>query len=147
MQWLNFTISSSCDKITKKGNQGFVKQCNISIFLQMIMRIFGNRIEDEKRTVGVMIEMYCEAHHESGSSTLCKDCTSLLDYALTRIDICTFGIDKPSCEKCPVHCYKKEQREDIKKIMRYSGPRMLFSYPILTIKHLIRNRKTVSTIT
>jgi len=107
------------------------------------MKIFQNSIKDEKRTVGVMIEMYCSTHHNSGSSNLCKDCTILLDYALTRIDNCTFGIDKPSCEKCPVHCYKKEPRDDIKRIMSYSGPRMLFRHPILTVKHLIKNRKSI----
>ena len=108
------------------------------------MKIFQNSIEDEKRTVGVMISMYCSSHHNTDDSNLCQVCTSLLDYATTRIDSCTFGTDKPSCEKCPVHCYKKEPREDIKKIMRYSGPRMLFRHPILTIKHLINNRKLIS---
>lgn len=108
------------------------------------MKIFRNNIQDEKKTVNVMIMMYCNSHHNTNDGNLCKDCTSLLDYAITRIDDCTFGIDKPSCEKCPVHCYKKEHREEIKKIMRYSGPRMMFRHPVLTFKHLISNIKSAN---
>jgi len=36
-----------------------------------------------------------------------------------------------------VHCYAPEMREKIKEVMRYAGPRMLLSHPILAIAHLI----------
>ena len=32
-------------------------------------------------------------------------------------------------------------REKIRVVMRYSGPRMLFHHPILTIKHMVEERK------
>ncbi len=105
------------------------------------MSIFKNNIEDEKKTVKVMITMYCNSHHSNGE--LCNSCSSLLDYALSRIDNCVFGMDKPTCEKCPVHCYEKDQRDEIKKIMRYAGPRMLLRHPVLTIKHLVNNAKSL----
>ncbi len=126
--------TQSCTKILLIG---------ISIFLQVIMSIFKNNIEDEKKTVKVMITMYCNSHHDSSRGNMCNSCSSLLDYALSRIDNCVFGMDKPTCEKCPVHCYEKEQRDEIKKIMRYAGPRMLFRHPILTIKHLLNNRRHI----
>ena len=107
------------------------------------MRIFKNNIADEKKTVKVMIAMYCNSHHSNSNGELCSNCSSLLDYALSRIDNCVFGMDKPTCEKCPVHCYEKDQRDEIKKIMRYAGPRMLFRHPILTIKHLVNNAKSL----
>lgn len=104
------------------------------------MKIFQNSISSEKKTVKVMITMYCNSHHNTGKTAICSSCNSLLEYAISRIDNCPFGDDKPSCEKCPVHCYKNEQRDEIKKIMRYSGPRMLFKHPLLTIKHLLRKK-------
>ena len=69
-------------------------------------------------------------------SPLCPQCQALLDYAHKRLDHCKFGEDKPSCTRCPVHCYKPAMREHIRQVMRYSGPRMLLHDPIMAIKHL-----------
>ncbi|NQU32042.1 MAG: nitrous oxide-stimulated promoter family protein [Bacteroidetes bacterium] len=98
-----------------------------------------NRIKNEKKTVGVMITMYCSSRHGGKKDNLCYGCTNLLSYALIRIDNCVYGAIKPSCEKCPIHCYNDVSREQIRKIMRYSGPRMIFYHPILAFKHLIKN--------
>ena len=43
---------------------------------------------------------------------------------------------KTFCSQCKVHCYKTKQREQIRKVMRFSGPRMLFYHPIMAIRHL-----------
>lgn len=67
---------------------------------------------------------------------LCPQCQALLDYALQRLERCRFGEDKPSCTRCPVHCYKPAMREQIRQVMRYSGPRMLLHNPIMAIRHL-----------
>jgi hypothetical protein len=32
-------------------------------------------------------------------------------------------------------------RELIKKVMKYSGPKMIFHHPILAIKHLIESKR------
>ncbi len=32
-------------------------------------------------------------------------------------------------------------REKIREIMRFSGPRMIFYYPIMAIRHVIENKK------
>ena len=69
-------------------------------------------------------------------SSLCPQCQALLDYAHKRLDHCKFGEDKPSCTRCPVHCYKPDMREQIRQVMRYSGPRMLLHDPIMAIRHL-----------
>ncbi|MGQ9819712.1 MAG: nitrous oxide-stimulated promoter family protein [Candidatus Kapaibacteriales bacterium] len=42
------------------------------------------------------------------------------------MDNCPYGIEKPACNKCAIHCYKKDKREDIKRVRRFSGPKMLF---------------------
>lgn len=67
---------------------------------------------------------------------LCPQCQALLDYAHQRLERCRFGEDKPSCTRCPVHCYKPAMREQIRQVMRYSGPRMLLHDPIMAIRHL-----------
>ena len=67
---------------------------------------------------------------------LCPQCQALLDYAHQRQEHCKFGEDKPSCTRCPVHCYKPAMREHIRQVMRYSGPRMLLHDPIMAIRHL-----------
>ena len=93
------------------------------------------RIAEEKRTVRLMIGLYCQHHH--GGQELCEECKSLADYCDQRLDHCKFGESKTTCKKCPVHCYKADMRERIREVMRYSGPRMIFHYPMAAIRHLI----------
>ena len=33
---------------------------------------------------------------------------------------------KTFCSNCRAHCYRLEMREEIRKVMRFSGPRMIF---------------------
>lgn len=70
------------------------------------------------------------------SEALCGECDRLLAYANGRLERCPFGAKKPSCGHCPVHCYKPAMRRQIKDVMRYAGPRMLYRHPILAILHL-----------
>jgi hypothetical protein len=95
-----------------------------------------NRLNRERETIKVMVNMYCRSVHSS-SGIICSDCQSLLDYACLKIDHCLFGSEKPACSECCVHCYEKEKRESIKMIMRYAGPRMLYKYPCLGIMHFV----------
>ena len=67
---------------------------------------------------------------------LCPQCQELLTYAHKRLERCKFGNEKPSCTRCPVHCYKPSMRQQIRQVMRYSGPRMLLHNPVLAIRHL-----------
>lgn len=69
------------------------------------------RIEKEKRTVALMIRLYCRRCE--GNRNLCKDCSELLAYAEARLDRCKFADEKPTCKKCPIHCYKPEMREKV----------------------------------
>ena len=104
------------------------------------MSVPARRLDREKRTIRVMVRMYCRAHH-APAVPLCPECAVLLDYALQRIDRCRFGPDKPTCADCPVHCYKPAMRQRIRAVMRYAGPRMLFRHPVLAILHLWDGRR------
>ena len=94
----------------------------------------GKRMAREARTVEVMIRRYCrEKHHATGR--LCEECHTLLEYSMKRLAHCPFQENKTTCGKCPVHCYKPDMREKIRKVMRYVGPRMILSNPILSLQH------------
>ena len=101
------------------------------------MKTTKNRLEQEKRTVTTMIKMYCKKNHNP-IDTFCDSCTNLLNYAILRLDSCQFGNNKPVCENCSVHCYKVDMREKIRNVMRFSGPRMIYTHPIMGFRHLFR---------
>lgn len=96
----------------------------------------AGRLDREKTTVLLMIELYCKHHHHADTK-LCSECQMLSEYAMARLDNCKFAENKPTCANCTVHCYKPQMREKIKEVMRYSGPRMIYRHPIAAIRHLI----------
>jgi len=85
-----------------------------------------------------MIELYCSSKHGGGS--LCGECAGLLSYAMVRLDNCHFGEGKPTCANCAVHCYSGGNRERVREVMRFSGPRMIYRHPLLAISHLLDGR-------
>ena len=101
--------------------------------------IMTSRIAREGKTIGVMISFYCRTHHQS--NTPCLECAQLLEYALKALKRCPFQEDKTTCVKCPVHCYKRDMREKIRTVMRYSGPRMIYRHPMLAVFHIIDSRR------
>lgn len=100
----------------------------------------SRRLRREKKTVTVMVQMYCRDRH--GGTGLCPDCAALLDYALRRVDACPFADEKPTCARCTVHCYRPQMREQIRAAMRYAGPRMTWRHPYLAARHLLDRRRT-----
>lgn len=98
----------------------------------------GRRVRREKRTIEVMLGIYCRDHgHAKAGTALCEDCARLLTYATQRLDNCVFGESKAPCNACTVHCYSKSMRPRIVEVMRYAGPRMTFRHPILALFHLL----------
>jgi len=103
--------------------------------------ILLNSLNTEFKTVCAMVHIYCHDHHQKEG--LCSECSELLSYAETKLDRCPYGEQKPTCNRCPIHCYKPEPKEQMRLVMRYSGPRMLLRHPILAIRHLLHERKPV----
>ena len=95
----------------------------------------NNRIDREKRTVSRMITLYSK--HKLGMKEIPSELHELEEYAHQRLSRCKFGEHKPSCKRCPVHCYNPVMRQKIREIMRWAGPRMLLYDPIAAIRHLI----------
>lgn len=123
--------------------------------------VSGPRIRREKKTVALMIALYCRKVHGDKARTdprqaardaqgvqdalapLCAECAELHRYAEQRLDRCRFGEGKTTCLACPVHCYAAVQRERIRRVMAFAGPRMLWRHPILTLRHLLDGVKKV----
>jgi len=104
------------------------------------MQVEHPRLKRERKTIHAMISIYCRELHGTGPG-LCEACEGLYAYAMQRLDRCVFQDQKPTCVNCPVHCYKKEQREMVRVVMRYAGPKMLLRHPILAVLHLVDGRR------
>ncbi|MGD8346670.1 MAG: nitrous oxide-stimulated promoter family protein [Lysobacterales bacterium] len=102
------------------------------------MEQLNGRLKREHDTLECMTRIYCAQHHAvAGEASLCPDCRQLVDYAFQRLLRCPFGAEKPTCANCPVHCYKPARREEVRKIMRFSGPRMSWRHPVKAFLHVL----------
>lgn len=93
------------------------------------------KIEQEIKVVRQMIGLYCR--HKEGNKRLCPECEELAAFAEYRLRRCPFGDAKSSCKRCRIHCYRPDMRERMRRVMRFSGPRMIIYHPIAAIRHMI----------
>ena len=107
----------------------------------MAKQTVAEKRDGEKLLVSEMIALYCRKNHHTAKGSLCPQCQALHDYALQRIERCPFMETKTFCSACKVHCYKPEMREQIRTVMRWSGPRMLFVHPVLAVRHMKETMK------
>ncbi|MCI8451792.1 MAG: nitrous oxide-stimulated promoter family protein [Eggerthellaceae bacterium] len=99
----------------------------------------------EECVISQMVALYCAGNHDAASRTeraccgelVCPACKAVDAYAVLRTARCRQMHAKTSCEKCPYHCYRPQEREQIRQVMRYAGPRMLTKHPIAAIRHLL----------
>lgn len=108
-------------------------------------RLVTPRLAREYRTMECMVGIWCADHHgqDAGRARPCVECREFLDYAARRLEKCPYGEAKPTCAKCPVHCYKRAQREQARLIMRYAGPRMTLRHPWLSLMHMVDKLRRV----
>jgi hypothetical protein len=123
-------------KSIREDKQGICK-----IFLHIVLwRSRIMKVDDEKKTVEIMINLYCNKKHGTKDG-LCDECERLLEYAYERLINCKFGNNKGTCGKCRIHCYKPDLRMRIVEVMRFSGPRMIYTHPVLALMHLMGELK------
>lgn len=90
------------------------------------------------RVLTKFIEVYCGHNHtdrlkehftaqgklsvvlEGARVDLCEECSRLLMHGATKRLLCPFD-PKPRCKKCLEHCYGSAYRQEIRKVMRFSG--------------------------
>ena len=98
--------------------------------------------QEEIQILSEMIAFYCRKKHgNKGDGELCEECKELKEYACLRSKRCPFMEDKTFCSDCKVHCYSPVMQAKIKEVMRYSGPGMLLSHPLICIRHAITGIK------
>lgn len=108
------------------------------------LHVLPDRLGLEFKTIQKMVHIYCRAFHQQKvKTTTCETCLEFIRYANEKLDRCPYGQDKPTCNKCPIHCYKQQPRQQAQNIMRYAGPRMLIKHPILAIKHLFAEKRPI----
>lgn len=91
-----------------------------------------------------MLNLWCRVHHGTTRHTgLCHDCSGLAAYADTRLERCVFGEGKPVCKDCPIHCYRPAEKNLMREVMRWAGPRMLRVHPVLAVRHLLDGKKRI----
>lgn len=103
------------------------------------------RRQREMKTLSQMIALYCAGNHSDRTrntqayckEAVCDQCAQLDTYAVERTKYCKQMETKTSCDECPYHCYKPQMREQVREVMRYSGPRMITRHPIAAVRHLI----------
>ena len=106
--------------------------------------MFKNK-NKELKIVKTMIMMYCHKKHRFKRKKLCNDCDELYQFVEMKRNKCPFGDEKGFCANCKIHCYKSNDvmREKIRIVMRYSGPRLMFTHPIMSsylyFMHIIWN--------
>lgn len=110
------------------------------------MELFTQRQQNDINLLRRFISLYCGKQHAdlrqslperniaSLASSLCPDCTALLEYAVERLRRCPLE-PKPACKKCTVHCYSPDYRERIRKIMAWSGKRMILHGRLDLVRH------------
>lgn len=116
------------------GEAGEVNPGATGIEPKPVRALANRRLAREWKTVTAMVRIYCRDQH---GGALCPDCQELMQYVSLRLDHCRFGEAKPTCARCPVHCYQRDRRQQIKDVMRYAGPRMLREHPWLSLCHLV----------
>ena len=94
--------------------------------------------EKERKLIPVMIRMYCHGNHGTKGEALCEECRALTEYALFRLEKCPFKANKKFCSFCKIHCYKPDMREKIKDVMKWAGPRMIFTHPVFALGHVFQ---------
>ncbi len=104
-------------------------------------RLLEPHLARELNTIRVMLGIYCRAQHGRAAIALCDECEPLFAYATKRLAACPYGPAKPTCSNCQIHCYGPREREQVREVMRFAGPRMMLRHPYLALMHVIDGRR------
>lgn len=98
--------------------------------------VHGDRARQPLESAGVECGVYGRK-----IPVICDECAALLRYAEKRRALCPRD-PKPFCSYCDTHCYRETEREAMREVMKYAGPRSIVrGHAIDSVKHLIEGRK------
>lgn len=101
-----------------------------------IMKTLTPHQSKDIRIIARFTQVWCKGHRHENRQTfplpdglkpveLCRDCSRFVSYAISRRMHCPLEAEKPSCKHCRIHCYAPAERELVKRIMAWSGRRMI----------------------
>ena len=94
------------------------------------------RLQKEQQVIETMIRLYCKGNKHAGGA-LCEDCQALCEASKTRLAHCRHGEQKTFCGQCKTNCYPPILQENMRAVMRYSGPRIMLYHPIMALRHAL----------
>lgn len=122
-------------------------------------RMADPNVRADARLVGDFAGIYCRGNHRAthreplvsdGAAlgvygrtppVVCAGCADLVRYAERRRASCPKD-PKPFCSNCDTHCYTPGMRDRVREVMRYAGPRSMFTrHALAGVRHLIEGRK------
>lgn len=122
-------------------------------------RMRDKKVRNDTRIVAGLAAIYCAGNHRDRQRTpitsdasrlgvygrrvprLCEECAEHIRYAEKRRAYCPRN-PKPFCAHCDIHCYKPDESEWQRQMMRYAGPRSIWhGYAIPGVKHALEARK------
>ncbi|KWZ79082.1 nitrous oxide-stimulated promoter family protein [Anaerococcus tetradius] len=97
------------------------------------------KLKEEYIIVCEMIDLY----HRKNDSFSDDEISELKAYVKSKLSSCIHGSSKLFCSYCKIHCYEPARREQIREIMKFSGPRFIFYRPGMSIKHLLHKSSLI----
>jgi len=94
----------------------------------------SQKIAREYEIIKAMMGIYCRKVHGRQPS-ICDNCRELLDYSEKKLRLCRFFEKKPRCRDCPAPCFAQPQKNHIREIMKFAGPRLPFHHPWLAFHY------------
>jgi hypothetical protein len=117
------------------------------------------QVRNDTRIVAGLAAIFCAANHREHGRTalqsdasvlgaygrqvpvMCDECAEHIRYAEKRRAFCPRD-PKPFCAHCDSQCYKPDELEWQRQMMRFAGPRSMWhGYAIPGIKHALEARK------
>lgn len=104
-------------------------------------QVASRRLQDAE-ILTTFVSIYCDGHHQDQERSpweprgilgdllsgeppvLCPECARLLGYSLGRRLLCPYE-PKPACKKCETPCYREGHRQQMRRVMKYSGLRLI----------------------
>ncbi len=94
-----------------------------------------NKMDIKRHHDKIIVQEMIEIAAKNPKNLVWLNKKELMDYAFQRIDMCVEIEHKTFCSACKKPCYSKNMKMMMKKVMRYSGWRMMFVHPLLVVKH------------
>lgn len=100
----------------------------------------SDRGTTDRRTLEAMGLIYCYAHHPEGAKDgigLCPSCRDAVEAVLRKTSSCPHE-HKINCQDCDIKCQRAGDIEQVRAIMGYAAPRMIYRHPIMTIRYIAK---------